>query len=44
MDGTVIDVQVFTRDGVEKDCARIVDREARSSKKIRKDLGRPTLA
>jgi DNA-directed RNA polymerase subunit beta len=28
MDGTVIDVRVFTRDGVEKDSARAVDREA----------------
>ena len=27
MDGTVIDVRVFTRDGVEKDSARTVDRE-----------------
>ena len=29
MDGTVIDVRVFTRDGVEKDSARALDREGR---------------
>ena len=29
MDGTVIDVRVFTRDGVEKDSPRPVDREGR---------------
>ena len=38
MDGTVIDVRVFTRDGVEKDSARAVDREDRSSSAVRKDL------
>jgi DNA-directed RNA polymerase subunit beta len=31
MDGTVIDVQVFTRDGVEKDSARCRSRRPRSS-------------
>jgi len=37
MDGTVIDVQVFTRDGVEKDSRALsIEREALS--KIRKDL------
>src|SRR5690606_8296394 len=37
MDGTVIDVQVFTRDGVEKDeRALSIEREALA--KIRKDL------
>ncbi|MFO7858167.1 MAG: DNA-directed RNA polymerase subunit beta, partial [Ectothiorhodospiraceae bacterium] len=37
MDGTVIDVQVFTRDGVEKD-ARALDIERDALAKIRKDL------
>ncbi|QIT56416.1 DNA-directed RNA polymerase subunit beta [Aquisalimonas sp. 2447] len=37
MDGTVIDVQVFTRDGVEKDSRALsIEREAMA--KIRKDL------
>ena len=33
MKGTVIDVQVFTRDGVEKDSARERHREDRSSRR-----------
>ena len=37
MDGTVIDVQVFTRDGVEKD-ARALSIEKEALAKIRKDL------
>ena len=37
MDGTVIDVQVFTRDGVEKD-QRALSIEADALAKIRKDL------
>ncbi|MEX0731369.1 MAG: DNA-directed RNA polymerase subunit beta [Aquisalimonadaceae bacterium] len=37
MDGTVIDVQVFTRDGVEKD-TRALSIEKDALKKIRKDL------
>ena len=31
MDGTVIDVQVFTRDGIEKDSARAIQIERKSS-------------
>ncbi len=37
MDGTVIDVQVFTRDGVEKD-ARALSIEAEQLASVRKDL------
>jgi DNA-directed RNA polymerase subunit beta len=37
MDGTVIDVQVFTRDGVEKD-ARAVSIEKEQLRQVRKDL------
>ena len=37
MDGTVIDVQVFTRDGVEKDARAIADR-GRPAAQVRKDL------
>jgi len=37
MDGTVIDVQVFTRDGVEKD-ARALQIEEEQLAKVRKDL------
>jgi len=37
MDGTVIDVRVFTRDGVEKD-SRALQIEAMELKRIRKDL------
>jgi DNA-directed RNA polymerase subunit beta len=37
MDGTVIDVQVFTRDGVEKD-ARALQIEAEQVAQVRKDL------
>ena len=37
-DGTVIDVQVFTRDGVEKD-ERAVSIEKEQLKQVRKDLG-----
>ncbi|NOY62916.1 MAG: DNA-directed RNA polymerase subunit beta [Gammaproteobacteria bacterium] len=38
MSGTVIDVQVFTRDGVEKD-SRALDIEKAELKKVKKDLG-----
>ncbi|MAA74393.1 MAG: DNA-directed RNA polymerase subunit beta [Salinisphaeraceae bacterium] len=38
MDGTVIDVRVFTRDGVEKD-ARALSIEEDEIKEVRKDLG-----
>jgi len=38
MDGTVIDVQVFTRDGVEKD-KRAIEIEEEQLEAIRKDLG-----
>ncbi len=37
MDGTVIDVRVFTRDGVEKD-SRALEIESESLKQVRKDL------
>ncbi len=37
MDGTVIDVRVFTRDGVEKD-SRALEIEKESLKQVRKDL------
>jgi DNA-directed RNA polymerase subunit beta len=37
MDGTVIDVQVFTRDGVEKD-ARAISIEKEELRQVRKDL------
>ena len=37
MDGTVIDVRVFTRDGVEKD-SRALEIEQQSLKQVRKDL------
>jgi DNA-directed RNA polymerase subunit beta len=37
MDGTVIDVQVFTRDGVEKDKPRASDREGRD-RAVKKDF------
>jgi len=37
MDGTVIDVQVFTRDGVEKD-ARAISIEKEQLRQVRKDL------
>ncbi|MCB1757973.1 MAG: DNA-directed RNA polymerase subunit beta, partial [Gammaproteobacteria bacterium] len=37
MDGTVIDVRVFTRDGVEKD-ARALEIEKEGLKQVRKDL------
>src|SRR5690348_17118410 len=38
MDGTVIDVRVFTRDGVEKD-ARALSIEKAEIERVRKDLG-----
>ena len=38
MYGTVIDVQVFTRDGVEKDKRAIADRRMRSLAGVKKDL------
>ena len=38
MSGTVIDVQVFTRDGVEKDTRALANEEAELAR-IRKDLG-----
>ena len=38
MDGTVIDVRVFTRDGVDKDLrAQQIERE--ELKQVRKDIG-----
>ncbi|MCB1864523.1 MAG: DNA-directed RNA polymerase subunit beta [Chromatiales bacterium] len=37
MDGTVIDVQVFTRDGVEKDSRALANEEAEMAR-VRKDL------
>ncbi len=37
MNGTVIDVQVFTRDGVEKD-ARAIEIEEEAISKVKKDL------
>lgn len=37
MDGTVIDVRVFTRDGIEKD-SRALEIEKRELRRIRKDL------
>jgi len=37
MDGTVIDVRVFTRDGVEKD-ARALQIEKEELKQVRKDI------
>ena len=36
--GTIIDVQIFTRDGVEKD-ARAVEIEEMQLKQVKKDLG-----
>ena len=36
--GTIIDVQIFTRDGVEKD-ARAVEIEEMQLKEVKKDLG-----
>ena len=39
MDGTVIDVRVFTRDGVEKD-GRALSIERQELESVRKDLGR----
>jgi hypothetical protein len=38
MDGTVIDVQVFTRDGVEKDAARQGRSRRMQLAQVRKDL------
>ena len=38
MDGTVIDVRVFTRDGVDKD-SRALSIEKAEIEKVRKDLG-----
>jgi len=38
MDGTVIDVRVFTRDGVEKD-SRALSIEKAELERVRKDLG-----
>ena len=35
MDGTVIDVRVFTRDGVEKDCRALSSRSPRSRRSAR---------
>ena len=40
MDGTVIDVRVFTRDGVEKD-TRALSIEKAEIERVRKDLARP---
>ena len=37
MDGTVIDVRVFTRDGVDKD-ARALEIEREELKQVRKDI------